>query len=129
MLGLKEEMGLDVITFARAQSRLVCRSPPGEHAHAGILPVFREAVIELELLFLAAELRGALGAEVVRERQEDLRAEGLQKRSPRFAGQGGPERTHALGRHNRDAEGLPRERKELLVARWIVFADCGERVV
>src|SRR5262249_10937485 len=39
------------------------------------------------------------------------------------------QRADRLRRHNGDAPGLPRQRKELLVARRVVFANGGEGVV
>ncbi len=83
----------------------------------------------LQMLFLAAEVACHLRAEVVREGKEDLGAERLKQRAPGLAGQRGPHRADALGRHDRDAPGLTRQVEELLVARGIVFADGGKLVV
>src|SRR5437763_1945658 len=66
-LRFKDEITLHVVSLAGAQGGLMCSCAAGEHANAGILPVFRKAVMQLQLLFLAAELRSALGAKVIRE--------------------------------------------------------------
>ena len=83
-----------------------------EDAHARILPVFRDVVIRFELLLLTAQLRGRPGAEVVGECQKDFRPERLEQGAPGFTRQRRPQRTDALGGHDRDAFGLARQGKD-----------------
>src|SRR5476651_144258 len=56
-----------------------------QHADACILPGLGDRIARLETLGLAAEIRRHVRAEVIRQRQEDLRAESLQERPPRLA--------------------------------------------
>ena len=48
------------------------------------MPALRDVVVDLPLVFLAAQFAGDLGGEFVGEREEDLGAEGLQAGSARF---------------------------------------------
>ena len=86
-------------------------------------------VARLQAFGLAAQVRRHLRAEVIGQRQEDLRPKALQQRAPRLAGERGPERADALRRDDRNAPRLPREREELLVARGLVLARRRERLV
>ena len=103
--------------------------PASEQTHTGILPVLRNAVLQLELLLFATHLRCRLGTEVVRQRKEDFRAKRLQQCAPRFARQSGAQRANTLRSHYRNTFGLARKGKELFVARRVTFADRREHMI
>ena len=86
-------------------------------------------VARLEAFDLAAQIRRHLRAEVVGQRQEDLRPQALQERAPRLARERGSQRADALRRDDRNAARLPRQREELLVAGRLVLARRRERLV
>src|SRR5258708_1419522 len=81
----------------------------GHMADAGALPRLRNRVARLEALGLPAQIRRHARAEVVRQRQEDLRPESLEERPPRLARERRAERADALGGDDRNALRLSRE--------------------
>ena len=93
------------------------------------MAAFREVVADFELVFPPAKLACGARGEVIRKREENLGAEGLQERAPGIAWQGGLERTDALRGDDRDALRLARETEEFLVSRGIVFAYGCEVLV
>ena len=101
----------------------------GEPTDLGVVPAFRQAIADFELVFASAEVAGCLRGEIVRQRQENLGAEGLEERAPAFAGQRGAQRANALRGDDRDALRLPREAEEFLVAGRIAFAHRCEVLV
>ena len=64
-LRFKNEVALEVVTLAGSDRRLVRGRLAGENADPGILTVFGNAVVELELLLFAAKFAGRLGAEII----------------------------------------------------------------
>src|SRR5689334_20760492 len=72
-LRFKDKVTLHVVPLARREGRLVRGCASGEHAYARILSVFRETVVDLQLFLFPAKFAGGAGAEVIRERQKDLR--------------------------------------------------------
>src|SRR6266446_10979482 len=67
--------------------------------------------------------------EVIRQREENLGAEGLEKGTPTFAGQRGSQGADALRGDDGDAFRLAREAEEFLVARGVAFANGCEVLV
>ena len=68
--------------FDLCDKRLSC-----EQAYTGVVPTLGEVVTDLELVFAPAQLAGGSGGEIIRECEEYLRAECLQKCAPCFTGQ------------------------------------------
>lgn len=93
-------------------------------------PGLRNAVVRLEAIAPAAQLRRVPGRELVAGRQEDLRAEALQQRPPTFIPrQSRAKRADALRGDDRNEPRLPGERERALVAGRIHFTHCGKCVV
>ena len=86
--------------------RLVSKGLAGEIADSRIVSAFGDVVIDALFFILPSQLARNLGGEVVRQGEEDFRAEGLQQGAPCFARQGGLERTDALRRYQWDTLSL-----------------------
>ena len=85
-LRFKDEVALQVVALACPDSGPVRGRLAGEDAHAGILPVLRETVVELELFFLAAEFAGRPRAEIIawNNKERDLRLSDLPAETQEF---------------------------------------------
>src|SRR5258708_656116 len=81
-LRLEHVLILDAVRLRGTDRRSMRGGPAGQHADAGVLPRFSDRVPGLEALDLATEVCRHLGAEVIRQRQQDLRSEPLQQGSP-----------------------------------------------
>ena len=94
------------------------------------LPGLRHAVVRLQPIAPAAQLRRVPGGELVAGRQEDLRAEALQQRAPALVPrQRRAQRADALRGDDRNQPRLAGQRERALVAGRIRFTHCGEGVV
>src|SRR6202166_2906821 len=128
-LHVEAKINLRVVALRGRNVGLVRERFSCEQTYASVVPTFREVVTDLQLVFAPAQLARGSGREIIREREEYLRAESLQECAPRFTGESGLERTDALGSDNWNALRLAGETEELLVARWLAFTDGGEMLV
>src|ERR1700686_1194352 len=128
-LHVEPKIDLCVVAFRGRNVRLVRQRLSCEQAYTGVVPTLREVVTYLELVFASAQLAGGSGREIIRECEEYLRAECLQKCTPCFTGQSRLKRTDALGSDDWNALRLSGETEELLVARWLAFTNGGEMLV
>src|ERR1700686_833901 len=128
-LHVEPKIDLCVVAFRGRNVRLVRQRLSCEQAYTGVVPTLGEVVTDLELVFASAQLAGGSGREIIRECEEYLRAESLEKGAPSFTRQSRLERTDALSGDNWNALRLPGETEELLVARWLAFTDGGEMLV
>src|SRR5258707_5926636 len=87
------------------------------------MTAFGQAVADFELVLASAEMARRARGEVIRQREENLGAEGLEKGTPAFARQRGSQRADALGGDDGDAFRLARQAEEFLVAGGIAFAN------
>lgn len=86
-LHIEPVVPLLAVRFGSTDVGLVSQRFAGQIADSRIVAAFRDVVIDAPLFFLAAEFTRNLCGEVVRQGQEDFRAEGLQQSSPGFSGQ------------------------------------------
>src|SRR5581483_6243108 len=94
------------------------------------VPAFRQRVMRLEFVAASAQICGGTRGEFVACREEQLRPEALQERSPAFVSwQGRTERADALRGDNRNELRLTRQRKSPFVAGRVRFTNGRERVV
>src|SRR5579883_762690 len=128
-LHIEPKIDLRVVALRGRNVGLVRQRLSCEQAHTGVVPTLREVVIDLQLVFASAQLARGSGREIIGECEEYFRAESLQEGPPCFTGQSRLERTNALGGHNWDAFWLAGETEELIVARWVAFANGGEMLV
>src|SRR6202140_4340803 len=128
-LHVEPKIDLCVVAFRGRNVRLVRQRISCEQAYTGVVPTLGEVVTDLELVFASAQLAGGSGREIIRESEEYLRAECLQKCTPCFTGQSRLKGTDALGSNNWNALRLSGETEELLVARWLAFTNGGEMLL
>src|ERR1700688_2660566 len=102
-LHVEPKINLSVVALRCRNVGLVRERFSCEQAYASVVPTLGEVVTDLELVFAPAQLTSGSGREIIRECEEYLRAECLQKRAPSVTGQSGLERTDALGSNNRNA--------------------------
>src|SRR5882762_5785014 len=112
-----------VVTLGGGDVRTMRNGLPGQKADAGIVPAFRKAVADLELIFAPAEFARDLRGEVIGECEEYFCTERLEQCAPRFPGHRGLERADALRGDDRDALRLAREAEKLFVACGLILAD------
>jgi len=122
-------VALRVVALGGDDVGLIGEGLAGEPTDLGVVPAFRQAVADLELVFASTEI-----ARRPREKSSDNERKILVRkvwRSVRqlFAGQRGSQRADALGGDNRDALRLAREAEEFLVAGRIAFAHGREVLV
>src|SRR6202030_520393 len=68
----------------------------GEPTDLGVVPAFGQAVAHFELVFASAEIACGPRGEIIGQRKEYLRAEGLEQCAPAFSRKCGSQRADAL---------------------------------
>ncbi len=74
---VKDEVPLDIERLRRGKRSLVGERFSKQETDLSVLGALGHVVVDLELVLLATELAGKLGAEVVRKGEEYLGPEGL----------------------------------------------------
>src|SRR5215207_9322005 len=118
------------VALARTQRLTRGRRPTGEKRDVCVFAGLRHAVVRLEPIAPAAQLRRVPGGELVAGRQEELRAEALQQGPPALISwQCGTQRADALGGNDRNQARLSGQGERAFVTSRIHFTHSGERVV
>src|SRR5207249_6777890 len=108
-LHVEAVVALRVVTLRGDEVRLVGEGLASEPTDLGVVTAFGQAVADFELVLASAEMARRARGEVIRQREENLGAEGLEKGAPTFAGQRGSQGADALRGDDGDAFRLARE--------------------